>query len=92
MDTNDITSVKALEDKVQKYLNKDKFDINKIYYIIPLITFIFLLILQPFFIKEKKLVNSIKVEKISPKKFFYSWLILTLILFGIFIYNKNKLN
>lgn len=90
MDTNDIKIIKSLENKVQVYLNRGKFDINKLYYIIPCFTFVMLAIIQPYCIKETVVINSIKTEKISPKKFLYTWLIFTLILFGILLYYKNK--
>jgi len=90
MDARDITDVKMLEEKVQKYIQKDKFDINKVYYIIPVATFILLATLQPSFVKEKNVIKSIEIEKISPKKFVYAWVISTCIFMGAFAYWKSK--
>jgi len=90
MDARDITDVKMLEEKVQKYIQKDKFDINKVYYIIPVATFILLATLQPSFIKEKNVIKSIEIEKISTKRFVYAWIILTCIFMGGFAYWKSK--
>jgi hypothetical protein len=90
MDSKDITDVKMLEDKIQKYIRKDKFDTNKIYYIIPIVSFILLTIIQPAIIKQKKVVKSIEIEEVSIRKFIYAWLILSLIFVGVFVYWKNK--
>jgi hypothetical protein len=92
MDTNDIKNIKLLENKVHMYLNRNKFDYNKLYYVIPCFSFVILIITEPYFIKESMVVNSIKTEKISPKKFLYTWLFLTLILFGILIYYKKQVD
>lgn len=81
-----------IRSEIQPYKIKPvnmRFDPKKIldypyaYLLSPILSFIFLIIIRPYFIYKEQIIKGLRILKFSIQNFFYSWIILTIILFII---------
>ncbi len=92
MDTPKLSDkIKSLKREIQPYGPPQPFKLNKVYIIIPIVVGVLLLITNPPFIKETKILEKNKIKRVfSFQKYLLYLVVISLILMGTYYYiNEN---